>query len=230
MSEPTPPEAPATRESATRLASPDSDAGSISIDPGSVSLWLEQLKAGDDAAAYHLWERYRPALLRQARSRFGTAPRRMMDEEDVALSVFTALVRNAAAGRLPRLDNRADLWALLVTITHRKVSNVLRDESCQKRGSGRVTVERDLRTAAAENFCLDQLPGTLPSAEFLIAMNEEQQRLVASLRNPTLQEVARRRIEGDSIEEIAEWLGVVKRTVERKLELIHRKWMRELES
>lgn len=230
MSEPTSPEAPATRDSATRLVSPESDAGALSIDRGSVSLWIEQLKAGDDAAAYHLWERYRPALLRQARTRWGTAPRRMMDEEDVALSVFTALVRKAAAGRLPRLDNRADLWSLLVTITHHKVANVLRDQSCQKRGGGRVSTERDLRgDASAENFCLDHLPGELPPPEFLIAMEEEQQRLVASLRNPTLQDVARWRIAGDSIDEIAERLGVVTRTVERKLELIHSKWMRELQ-
>jgi hypothetical protein len=44
--------------------------------PGSVTAWIEQLKAGDTAAAAPLWQGYFRRLVGLARQRLGAAPRR----------------------------------------------------------------------------------------------------------------------------------------------------------
>jgi hypothetical protein len=86
---------------------------------GSVTHWLGQLCAGDQAAAQPLWERYFQRLVDQARARLRATPRRVADEEDVALSVFDSFCRGAERGRFPQLSDRDDLWRLLVVITGR---------------------------------------------------------------------------------------------------------------
>src|SRR5438067_2490766 len=55
---------------------------------GSVTLWIGRLRAGDPDAAGPLWERYFQRLVGLARARLRGAPRRVSDEEDVALSAF----------------------------------------------------------------------------------------------------------------------------------------------
>ena len=48
------------------------------------------------------------------------APRRASDEEDVALSAFQSFYQGIARGRFPQLEDRDNLWRLLITITARK--------------------------------------------------------------------------------------------------------------
>ena len=66
---------------------------------GSVTSWLDQLKAGDTAAAQPLWEAYFRRLVALARGKLQGAPRRAADEEDVALSAFDSFCRGAEQGR-----------------------------------------------------------------------------------------------------------------------------------
>src|SRR5262249_21222956 len=103
---------------------------------GSVTCWLEQLKAGDQAAIQKVWEGYFQRLVGLARTKLQAAPRRAADEEDVALSAFDSFCRAAGEGRFPRLLDRDDLWQLLVVITVRKALNLLKAERRQKRGGG----------------------------------------------------------------------------------------------
>ena len=60
----------------------------------------------------------------------------------------------------------------------------------------------------------------------LVAINEEYQRLLGGLK-PDLQTVARMKLEGYTNREIADQLGRVERTVERKLDRIRRVWLRK---
>ena len=66
----------------------------------SVTLWLEQLQAGESAAAQQLWQRYLERLLRLASRKLGDLPRRVADEEDVVLSA-SAWVRAATTQTAP---------------------------------------------------------------------------------------------------------------------------------
>ena len=67
----------------------------------SVTQWLDQLREGDSAAARMLWERYFLRLVGLARRKLQGTPRRVADEEDVALSAFDSLCRGAEQGRFP---------------------------------------------------------------------------------------------------------------------------------
>ena len=76
---------------------------------GSVTVWIDALKLGDDEAASALWKRYFDELVRLARGRLRTVSRAASDEEDVALSAFHSLCEGATAGRFERLGGRDDL-------------------------------------------------------------------------------------------------------------------------
>src|SRR3954469_11973834 len=101
---------------------------------GSVTHWISLLKAGEHAAVQPLWERYFPRLVTLARARLRGAPRRVADEEDVALSAFDSFCRRAKQGRFPQLLNRDELWHLLVVLAARKAVDLARRENRQKRG------------------------------------------------------------------------------------------------
>src|SRR3954454_7622523 len=103
-----------------------------------VTRWLRQLEARDQDAARLLWQRYYRELVELARARLGQTPRRMADEEDIALSVLRCLCEGAARGQFAAVVNRQELWQLLATITVRKVINQQRLLKKQKRGGGRV--------------------------------------------------------------------------------------------
>ena len=196
---------------------------------GSVTHWLGALKAGDAAAAQHLWERYFDRLVRLARAKLGAMPRGAADEEDVALSAFHSFCQGAARGRFPRLDDRDNLWRLLVTITARKALDQVRRQARQKRGGGRVLVgsaqsggEDDTDGAG-----LEQVVGQEPTPQFAAMVADECRRLLAALGDETLRRVALLRMEGCSDEEIAARVDCSLRTVSRKLALIRKAWLRE---
>ena len=196
---------------------------------GSVTHWLGALKGGDAAAAQRLWERYFDRLVRLARAKLGAMPRGAADEEDVALSAFHSFCQGAARGRFPRLDDRDNLWRLLVTITARKALDQVRRQARQKRGGGRVLVgsaqaggEDDTDGAG-----LDQVVGQEPTPQFAAMVADECRRLLAALDDETLRQVALLRMEGYSDQEIAARVDCSLRTVSRKLALIRKAWLRE---
>jgi DNA-directed RNA polymerase specialized sigma24 family protein len=116
---------------------------------GSVSRWIDQLKAGDQAAAGKLWEGYFQKLVALARKRLKDTPRRAADEEDIALSAFDSLCRRAERGQFAQLLDRNDLWQLLVLITVRKVCDLKRRE--QREGRRRTTRRLPLRGDGASS-------------------------------------------------------------------------------
>jgi DNA-directed RNA polymerase specialized sigma24 family protein len=198
--------------------------------PGSVSLWIGALKVGDAEAAQRLWERYFDALVRFARARLGSAPRREADEEDIALSAFHSFCAGAACGRYPRLDDRYGLWRLLVTITLRKAVDQSKRERRKKRGGGRVRGDSLLGGGVldASEAGLEQMVGSEPTPAFAAMVAEECGRLLEALGDESLRRVALLRLEGYTDPEIAARLGCGLRTVGRKLELIRKTWQREV--
>lgn len=187
---------------------------------GSVSRWIDGLKAGEAEAAQRLWERYVKQLVRLARHRLGSAPRGAVDEEDVVQNVFTTICRGAAEGRFTDVTNRDDLWWLLVAITRQNVANHIRRECADKRGAGRVQLESQLAITADGKSAFDFITRCEPTPDFLAMLDEQFQRLLGVLRDDQLREIAILRFEGYTVEEIAETLSIAFRSVERKLQLI----------
>ena len=93
----------------------------------SVTQWIDGLRQGSSRSAEQLWQRYFQKLVSLADRKLPVGVKRDFDEEDVALSAFDSLCRGVQLERFPRLDDRNNLWSLLVVITARKVMNRLRD-------------------------------------------------------------------------------------------------------
>ena len=199
-----------------------------SHDPGSVTHWLGALRGGDPAAAQPLWERYFARLVGLARARLRTrrSPGAAEDEEDAALSAFDSFCRAAAEGRFPRLDDRDDLWRLLVALTERKAADQVRRARRLKRGGGRVGAKGDLAAGGPDDgpAVLDAVAGPEPTPAFAAELAEEYRRLFEALRDKDLQRIAAWRLEGHTVDEIAARLGCARRTVARRLELIRTLW------
>jgi DNA-directed RNA polymerase specialized sigma24 family protein len=204
----------------------------MSTEPeGSVTHWIGALKVGDAEAAQRLWERYFDALVRLARGKLGALPRREADEEDIALSAFHSFCQGAAHGRFPRLDDRYGLWRLLVTITVRKALAQSERQRRKKRGGGRVHGTPAVAGGDSDAWeaALEQVVGPEPTPAFAAMVADECRRLLEALGDESLRRIALLRMEGYSDPDIAATLGCGLRTVGRKLELIRKTWLREVE-
>jgi DNA-directed RNA polymerase specialized sigma24 family protein len=195
---------------------------------GSVTHWLGQLRAGDRTAARHLWERYFRLLVSRARAALANTPRRAADEEDVALSAFDSFCKGAEQGRFPNLDDRNDLWRLLLRLTARKAAHLRRDQKCLKRGGGKVVTEVDLVGPDAEGdeaAGLEAVIGAEPTPELAVQVAEEYRRLLDGLGDNELRSIAVWQMEGHTVEDIAAKMGRSARTVARKLAVIRERWL-----
>jgi DNA-directed RNA polymerase specialized sigma24 family protein len=194
----------------------------MAADEMTVTDWINRLKAGDCMAASPLWERYFHDIVRLARLKLGDSPRVAADEEDVAISAFKSLCLRAARGQFPELNDRDDLWQLLVMITIRKAINQRKHQSRGKRGGGRVQIEAGRADPDAAG--LEWLVGQELPPEIGAMIDEELRRLFDLLTDNTLHRIARLRMDGHNGPEIAAQLGCNRRTVARKLELIRARW------
>jgi DNA-directed RNA polymerase specialized sigma24 family protein len=195
---------------------------------GSVSAWIDQLRAGEDAALERLYQRFWPFLVQLARRRL-EGMRRAADEEDVAQQAFWAFYQSLKAGRLPDLANRQELLALLTHITTCQAVNQIKHEvGVARRGKGRVRGESvfDLLTESGE-----QLPGLAgvedtglsPAAK---AMAQDCYEHYVGALPDHLRPFAELQLAGLTHKEIAEKMGCTKRTVDRKMALVLAKWGR----
>jgi RNA polymerase sigma factor (sigma-70 family) len=195
----------------------------------SVTGWITDLSAGDEAAAERIFDRYFDKIVRLARSNLRKSRRRAADEEDVALQALASFFRGASDGRFSELKDRHDLWRLLATITIRKAAAQVRSEQRHKRGNGLVRGESVfVRTAEeARHSGLEDTEGPDPTPELVATMVENCQRLLDRLPDDTLRAVALYRLQGFTQEEIAKKIGRAEETVLRKLRRIREIWTQE---
>ena len=202
----------------------------LMADKQSVTGWLQALQDGDEGAADSLWRRYFEKLVHLARHRLGDSPRRVADEQDVAMSVFKSLCEGVERGEFERLNDRDDLWRLLATITARKADQQVRWLMRQKRGGGEVRGDSVFLKEGSENETpgFDGLASNEPTPEFLAQLTEEHQRLMNLLPDEGLRQIARWKMDGWLTTEIAAQLNITTRSVERKVQLIREIWKEEL--
>jgi RNA polymerase sigma factor (sigma-70 family) len=201
----------------------------VSDDDGSISRWLEGLKAGEAVAVERLWDRYFHRLVGLAGTRLMTHARRDYDEEDVALSAFHSFCERVGRGQFPQLNDRNDLWRLLATITARKAIQRIRQQTRQKRGGGQVVGESAVMGPGAVDEGMAQFLGREPAPEEAAEFNDQLERLLDALGDPKLTTIALRKLEGYTSAEIASELSISARSVDRKLELIREIWREKTE-
>jgi DNA-directed RNA polymerase specialized sigma24 family protein len=193
---------------------------------GSVTHWIGEIKIGDAAATQKLWEAYFQRLVGLARIRLGATPRREADEEDVALSAFNSFFEGVSKGRFPQLNDRNDLWRVLVRITACKAIDQINRNGRGKRRPRNAALRGESIFEGLEGG-IAQVVGDEPTPAFAVQVAEEYEQLLESLPDPNLRSVAVWKLEGHTDQEIADKLVCTVRTVERKLQLIRRLWEKE---
>jgi RNA polymerase sigma factor (sigma-70 family) len=200
---------------------------------GSVTQLVDCLRSGSpdsrDEAARRIWERYFPRLLTLARRHLDRRIRVLQDEEDVVQSMGRSFF-----SRLRRRDfdlgDRDALWALLVTITLNKVRNAADHHFAAKRDVHRkqpLPSSDESRSDAPHAVPVPESDGPTPAEA--AALNEALERRLGDLPEPDLRQVALMKLEGYTNHEIAEALRCGERSVERKLNLIRKRWEAAIE-
>ena len=193
-----------------------------------VTLWIDELRNADEAAARKLWNHFVTRLYELGRKKLRPETRRVYDEEDAAQSAFHSVCAGIAAGRYPDLESRGSLWHLLVVITARKVARRQRHDQQQCRD-----VHRNLSDSVflppsdySATAGVDRIASREPTPEFAAEFVETCDLLFRSLDDPAPQQVVTLRLEGYTDAQVADRLKCSRRTVQRRLEVVRRHWGR----
>lgn len=186
---------------------------------GSVTNWIREAKVGDEDAAKRLWDRYFSRLLELAKSHLRSASKRVADEEDVVLNTLESVLTGAKNDKFPLLNNREDLWGLLLVITARKAANQKKHQRRLRRGGGKQRGE-SVFESAGERTGIEQIAAQTPTPEMAAMLTDEIKHLLERLADSTLQQIAVWKMEGHTYDEMAVKLDCSKRTVIRKFKLI----------
>jgi len=198
---------------------------------------LDAVRDGDEQATTLLWERYFQPLVRLAGTRLPKNLRRTGDEEDIALSALHSFIAGVRRDQFPDLAGPDNLWGLLITLTSRKVNAHRRKQTRQKRGGGNVRGESVFLDAAGESgpAGLEQMRAVgnqddMMRPDMRAELAEACEKLLDSLPDQQLREIAVLRMDGYLVDEIATRLELSKRAVERRLQLIRKTWSEQRES
>lgn len=179
----------------------------------SVSSWVQQVKNGNREPVRQLLDRYLRSLMTLAAARLRIQPALAGYEEDVALSAMKSLCLGAERGQYPELSDRDDLWRLLCVITIRKSIDLTR-----RKRPDQTFGDEDLSAFLSRE----------PSPEEAAETADRVRHLLDLLDDSELRQIALWKVEGCSNEEIANNLGCVERSVERKLRRIRLLWQNEV--
>jgi RNA polymerase sigma-70 factor, ECF subfamily len=185
-------------------------------DPGFDDL-MARLKAGDEAAAAEVFNRFAHRLIGLARSRLDPLVRRKADPEDVLQSVFRSFFLRQAAGQLD-LSGWDSLWGLLTVLTVRK---------CGRRVEHFRAARRDVRRETAPAAQDDSAPtwegvASDPTPEEAAALAETVEQLLRGLDDRD-QQIVVLCLQGYSSPEIGDQVSCTERTVQRVLTRVRKR-------
>ena len=201
-----------------------SDGNGQNHDDSDVTVWLNKMKEEPDQSLEKIWNKYYKHLITFARKKLGNAPRRNFDEDDIVSSVLESFFDGVQQDRFPKLNDRTDLWKILLTMTARKTAQNIRSEMAEKRGGGDVRGESVFSGSSSAG--IDKFQS--PTEKFAEDLTFEMKERLAELGDEVLQSVAIMKLQGYTNAEIASEMEVVERTIERKLERIREIWQHQL--
>ncbi|MGE0760783.1 MAG: RNA polymerase sigma factor [Pirellulaceae bacterium] len=175
-------------------------------------LW-QQVQANDSMAVDELYRRYLPRLIALVRKRLSRPLSRRLDPEDVVQSAYRSFF--AAAGQEKFvLERSGDLWRLLARIT----LNKLADQCAWHRAARRdVSIERSSAERETPRCEQPEAVSLEPSPEHVAAVAEEIRLLLENL-DPVQGQMVEMRLNGYTIQDIAESCCRSERTVRRLFE------------
>jgi RNA polymerase sigma-70 factor (ECF subfamily) len=178
---------------------------------------LAGYRHGDQEAAAELFRRYADRLIALARSRLSSRLARHVDPEDAVHSAYRSFFADARAGRY-QLERGGDLWQLLVTITLHKVQRQVERHTSKKRDLDR---ERPYGSEDSLFALCRVLKAREPSPLAALVLSEQVEQLMQSL-DKSQQRILELRLQGHSLEEIAQKAQCTEAKVRRLLDRVKR--------
>src|SRR6516162_8561989 len=180
----------------------------------SITRLMRAVQEGSSSAVRPLLAAYFDRLVHLARKRLQNLSGLGGYDEDVALRSFHSVYQRLRDPARPLdLSGRDDLWRLLATRTISRAIDLIR-----RHRPGEVPGDPDVA----------QLLSREPTPQEAAEVADECRRLLDSLPEPDLRQIALWKVEGYTNEEIAARLDCVPRTIERKVSRIRLLWKHEL--
>ncbi len=208
-----------------RLGAGRKNRGLATSSEESVSDLIAALKQhASQEAAQEIYQRYIGRPVRRAKSLLGDAPRGAADEEDIAALAINGLFAGIQEGRFPRLDDRQDLWQVLMRLVRCRVIDHLR-----KYGPEATLLQGEsvLNGSLEDNSQPRGMAGAHdnePTPDEVLEFADSLRRRLAELPAERHRRIALWKLEGRTSEEIAQLLGSTTRTVQYALHAIREAW------
>ena len=181
---------------------------------------VERLRAGDEAAARQVFQRFVGRLIGLARGRLEKVLAGKEDPEDVLQSVFLSFFVRARDGQVTA-DDWDDVWSLLAVITLRKCGNRIAYYRAGRRDVGQ---EVRLRHAEDSSGGWEALVRD-PTPSEVAVLTETLEALLRDL-DERAREMVMLYLQGYTMQEISTRVGWAQRTVRRTIELVRKRLQR----
>lgn len=188
-----------------------------------ITQWIDGLREGDEESVRRIWDSFFHRMIAIARHRMRTARRTACDEEDIVVSAFKSFCAGVQRGKFPRLQDRDDLWRLLLVITARKVADQIQFQQRDKRDVRSELSSNEL-THSSLHGQHEWFVSREPSPEFAAECSDQLRALLEQLQLEDLKRIALLKMEGYTNQDIARELDRSLATIERKLKTIREIW------
>jgi len=195
----------------------------MTTEPGSITQWLQRLHSGEADAAKEIWNRYYPRVVRLAALQLIKNDDRSIDEEDVAQSTFRTVYLAVMNGKYPDIEDRRDLWRLLLVSTLNRVRRHHRDSHALKRSVNELVTQDQSRRRL-----IKEISGPDAQAEMADLIETLFRRLDQEDPTGELRQIALLKLEEHSASAIAKRLKRRKNHVLQRIRLIRILWEESL--
>jgi|GEM_PF-3875966 len=187
---------------------------------------IKGLRAADSLAEKEFFDLFGPRIERVCIRALGNLPQQpgaIVSAESKAISTMKSVLNGVRKGRWRTLENELGLLRLAITIASRKCIDEKRAYYARKNGGGKlVGASGPVGDESRGNF-LETYAQTLETPEFAVEMQERCHHLLSLLTEKD-QFIAQKRLEGYTENEIADMMGLARRTVQNHIQTIREIW------
>lgn len=177
---------------------------------------LARLDQGQGDAQTEVFQRFAERLVKLARSRLDDRIRKTTDPEDVMQSVWKSFFVRQQSGKF-ELQDWGGLWAVLVVMTIRKCG---RRSVAAQRAKRDVTREMTPQSSAPDDSSFRwEAVDRSPTPDEAATLTEMVEQVMTGLDDRE-QTILSLRLQGFTVPEISEQVGLTERSVQRKLAAI----------
>jgi len=189
---------------------------------GSVTRFIYGFRQGDVHAFEQLWERYFKAL--QSINRDEKTRGMDLSRDDIVQEVMVKLYKDLPSN--DHISNRHQLWSYLTKVARGKWIDEIRRKNAKKRGEGKVVHEGQMKFSNSEGkeVGLAEMVSDDEIGPAVKALARDNYFCMMSILDADEQKIAEMELEGLTIQEIANKIGISSRSVDRKLKNIRDTW------